>query len=169
MENYTNCSNCSGANGGLVGTGFGIFFIIILLVNFFAFCLVIVATTTLCRVKSIAKILRIFLISLLQSELVVIPFNVTLATTAALLNFTTLQPPSLVVCRVALWGYNAATFARLFHLAAFSIVVLLIVRYHKRQFHTYFIVRTLPHLCMDYSSDHQSISTCSSCLQLPIF
>ena len=136
MENFTNCTNCSGKLlfSSLSGPGFAVYLIILLIFTVFALGLAILATTLLCKVTSVAKILRILLISLLLSEMIVILFCGSIGIIAVMLNLTSIQPPNLSLCRVILWGYVVGTFTRLFNLAAFSLIVLLIVRYHKRQF-----------------------------------
>ena len=132
-QNFTNHSGQS-INGGLAGPGLGVFLIIFFFLSVFGFGLITVAVIILCKVSSVAKILRIFLISLLLSELVVVTLDIIACLLAAVLNFTQLNPPSPSLCRVILLGYNVGIYARLYNLAVFSVVVLMMVRYHKRQF-----------------------------------
>ena len=142
MENCTNCSEWL-EDADLAGPVFGGFIIISFLLNLFAFVLITTAGVILLRVNSVAKILRVFLISLLLAELIVVVFNIANCLLGVVLNFSSLSPPGLPLCRFFVWGYVTGTFARLYNLAVFSVVVLLMVRYHRRKFHPVYVIVSL--------------------------
>ena len=142
MENCTNCSERF-ADHDLAGPVFGGYIIISFFLNLLAFVLITTASIILLRINSVAKVLRVFLVSLLLAELIVVVFNAATSLLGAVLNFTSLPPPGLPLCRFFVWGYVTGTFARLYNLAVFSVVVLLMVRYHRRKFHPAYVIVSL--------------------------
>ena len=135
-----NCTNCSVNDPNLAGPGFGAFLILALLVAITVIVLNVTIITALCVAHSVSKLMRIFLINLLVAGLSVALIGTGFIISGLVLNFTTLPPPNLGFCRFLLWGYSARSIARLYCLAGFSIVVLLIVRYNKKEMKTLHIV-----------------------------
>ena len=134
-----NCSNCS-VNTNLAGPGFGAFLILVLLVAITVIVLNITVITALCVAHSVSKLMRIFLINLLVAGLSVALIGIGSFLSGLVLNFTSLPPPDLGFCRFLLWGYGVGAIARLYCLSGFSIVVLLIVCYNKKEMKTLYIV-----------------------------
>ena len=135
-----NCTNCSINDSNLAGPGFGAFLIILLLLVVTAFVLNVTIITALCVAHSVTKLMRIFLINLLVAGLIVAFIEGLFLFSSLTLNFTSHPPPDLGFCRFLVWGYSAGAIARLYCLAGFSIVVLLIVRYNKKEMKTLYIV-----------------------------
>ena len=137
MENCTNCS-VNGPNKG--GPGFGAVLIFALLLFITAIVLNVTIITALCVAHSVSKLMRIFLINLLVAGVIVALIGIGFILSGLVLNFTSLPPPDLGFCRFLVWGYGVGSVARLYCLAGFSIVVLLIVRYNKKEMKTLYIV-----------------------------
>jgi hypothetical protein len=137
----TNCtlSNCSVDDFVLGGPGFGAFLVVILLIVLIVFILDILTIIALCLSQSVAKILRIFLVNILVAGLCVASIGVGFSLSGLILNFSTLSPPDLGLCRFLVWGYSVGAIARLYCVAGFSIVVLLIVQYNKKNYGIVFI------------------------------
>ena len=135
-----NCSNCSANDPNLAGPGFGAFLILVLLVVIIAIVLNVTIITALCVAHSVSKLMRIFLINLLVAGVIVALIGIGFILFGLVLNFTSLPPPDLGFCRFLVWGYSAGSIARLYCLAGFAIVVLLIVRYNKKEMKTLHIV-----------------------------
>ena len=135
-----NCTNCSVNDPNLAGPGFGAFLIILLLLVVTAIVLNVTIITALCVAHSVTKLMRIFLINLLVAGLIVALIEGLFIFSGLSLNFTSLPPPDLGFCRFLVWGYSVGAISRLYCLAGFSIVVLLIVRYNKKEMKTPYIV-----------------------------
>ena len=135
-----NCTNCSVNDPYLAGPGFGAFLILVLLLVITAIVLNVTIITALCVAHSVSKLIRIFLINLLVGDVIVALIGIGFILSGLVLNFTSLPPPDLGFCRFLLWGPSVEGIARLYSLAGFSIVVLLIVRYNKKEMKTLYIV-----------------------------
>ena len=135
-----NCSNCSVNDPNLAGPGFGAFLILVFLLVITAIVLNITVITALCAAHSVSILMRIFLINLLIAGISVDLIGIGFILSGLALNFTSLPPPDLGFCRFLVWGYSAGAISRLYCLAGFSIVVLLIVRYNKKEMKTLHIV-----------------------------
>ena len=135
-----NCTNCSVNEPDLAGPGFGAFLIIGHLLVITAIVLNVTIITALCAAHSVAKLIRIFLMNLLVAGVLLGLMIIALGLSGLILNFTSLPPPDLGFCRFLLWGYGVGSISRLYCLAGFSIVVLLIVRYNKKEMKTLHIV-----------------------------
>ena len=135
-----NCTNCSVNDPNLGGPGFGAFLVLILLVVITAIVLNITVISALCVAHSVSKLMRIFLINLLVAGVIVGLIGIGFILSGLVLNFTSLPPPDLRFCRFLVWGYAVGAISRLYCLAGFSIVVLLIVRYNKKEMKTLHIV-----------------------------
>ena len=135
-----NCTNCSVNDPNKGGPGFGAFFIILLVLFITAIVLNVTIISALCVAHSVNKLMRIFLINLLVAGVIVALIGIGFALSGLVLNFTSLPPPDLGFCRFLLWGYFVGAISRLYSLTGFSIVVLLIVRYNKKELKTHYIV-----------------------------
>ena len=135
-----NCTNCSVNDPNLAGPGFGAFLIIGLLLVITAIVLNVTIITALCVAHSVAKLIRIFLMNLLVAGVLSGLIIIAQGLSGLILNFTFLPPPDLGFCRFLVWGYTVEAIARLYCLTGFSIVVLLIVRYNKKEMKTLYIV-----------------------------
>ena len=134
-----NCTNCSVDNPNLPAPGFSAFVIILLLLVVAAIVLDVTTITALCVAHSVIKLMRIFLINLLVPSVILSLIGGLYALYGLTLNFTSL-PPDLKFCRFLVWAYSVGAVARLYSLAGFSIVVLLIVRYNKKEMKVLYIV-----------------------------
>ena len=135
-----NCTNCSVNDPNLGGPGFGAFLVLVLLVVITAIVLNVTIITALCVAHSVTKLVRIFLINLLVAGVLFSLIGIGFFLPALVLNFTSLPPPELGFCRFLVWGYGVGAISRLYCLTGFSIVVLLIVRYNKKEMKTLHIV-----------------------------
>ena len=135
-----NCTNCSVNDPNLAGPGFGASLIFGLLLAITVIVLDVTIITALCVAHSVAKLVRIFLINLLVAGVVLALISIGFVLSGLVLNFTTLPPPDLGFCRFLVWGYAVGSIARLYCLSGFSIVVLLIVCYNKKELKTLYIV-----------------------------
>ena len=135
-----NCTYCSVDGPNLGGPGFGAFLIIGLLLVTTVIVVYVTIIIALCVSHFVAKLIRIFLINLLVAGVLFALIGTGFILSGLVLNFTSLPPPDLGFCRFLLWGYTVGAIARLYCLAGFSIVVLLIVRYNKKEMKTLHIV-----------------------------
>ena len=135
-----NCTNCSVNDPNLAGTGFGAFLILVLLLVITAIVLNITIITALCVAHSVSKLIRIILINLLVAGVIAALIGIGFILSGLVLNFTSLPPPDLGFCRFLVWGYGVGAISRLYCLAGFSIVVLLIVCYNKKEMKVLYIV-----------------------------
>ena len=127
MENLTN-SETPVSDPGLSGPGFGSFMIVLIILLALTFVLNILTISALCYIKSVAKLVRVFLINLLVAGLVTALFEACIGLMTITLNFTSAPPPPLDFCRFVTWGFAVGSIARLYSLTAFSVIVLLIVK-----------------------------------------
>ena len=135
-----NCTNCSVKDPNKGGPEIGAVLILALLLVITAIVLNVTIITALCVAHSVNKLMRIFLINLLVAGVIVALIGIGLVLSGLVLNFTSLPPPDLEFCRFLVWGYSVVAIARHYSLAGFSIVVLLIVRYNKKEMKTLYIV-----------------------------
>ena len=147
MENCTNSTtNCSvpdSTHPVLAGPGFGAYSIVM-----FSWCIVIIALiiitiSALCVAHSVAKLVRVFLINHLVAILVTALVHLGFGLLALILNFTSSPPPDLWLCRVLVFGYKNVFVLRLYSLAAFSVSVLLVVKYSKKTLKPLYIILSL--------------------------
>ena len=151
-----NCTNCSVNDPNLAGPGFGAFLILVLLVVITAFVLNVTIITALCMAHSVSTLIRIFLINLLVVGVIVALISIGFSLCGIILNFTSLPPPDMVFCRFLVWGYSNIAVVRVYSLVGFSIVVLLIVRYNKKEMKTPYIVLFLAIIwCMSILFTHE--------------
>ena len=142
MENCTNCSIPSSTSHPLAGPVFGAFLILISVLDTFAIVLTITSIAALCVARSVARLVRIYLVNHLVAVLVTALMTLAIVLLSLILNFSTLHPLRWL-CRVFVFGYLIGSISRLHSLAAFSVVVLLIVKYGKNTFKQVYIVLSL--------------------------
>ena len=145
MENCTNSTtNCSvpdSTHPVLAGPGFGAYLIVIVSLLVATTTLIAITITALCMAHSVTKLVRVFLVNLLVAGLVTALVHLGFALLALILNFTSFPPPDLWFCRVLVFGFLVGFTLRLYSLAAFSVAVLLVVRYSKNTLkHLYIIL-----------------------------
>ena len=147
MENCTNSTtNCSvpdSTHQSLAGPRFGAFTIVLFIWNIVIITLIIITISALCVAHSVAKLVRVFLINLLVVILVTALVHLGFALLALILNFTSSPPPDLWLCRVLVFGYKIVFVLRLYSLAAFSVAVLLVVKYSKKTLKPLYIILSL--------------------------
>ena len=138
MDNCTlpeeeNCSTTQDGPGSrgmeLGGAGFLAYSVIITLTMVPVIVAYVLIIATLCSVRSMAKTLQVFLINLLSAGLATGFIAVAYPLSALVISWTGIQEPSLPFCRFMVWAYAAGAIARLFSMAAFSVAVLMVVRY----------------------------------------
>ena len=134
-----NCTNFSVNDPNLAGPGFGTFMVLILLVVVTSIVLNVTIITALCAAHSLSKLMRIFLINLLVAGVSLALFGASFVLSGIILNFTSLPPPDLGFCRFLVWGIGVGVVTRLYSLVGFSLVVLLIVRFNKKDMKTLYI------------------------------
>ena len=124
---------------------FGVFLVIILgtllaVMTMIIFTMVIVYVT-----KGVHKMLKVYLINLLFAGLLMAIFGIAIVALTTVLIFAKLQvsPPDLGVCRFLQWGYIVSATVRLYSLAAFSVAVLLIIRWNQVPVHKGYIVTSI--------------------------
>ena len=142
MENCTNCSIPSSTSHPLAGPVFGAFLILISVLDTFAIVLTIISITALCVARSVAKLVRVYLVNHLVAVLVTALMTLAIVLHSLVLNFSTL-PPLRWLCRVFLFSYLIGSISRLQSLAAFSVVVLMIVKYGKNTSKQVYIIFSL--------------------------
>ena len=134
MENCTNSTtNCSipdSMNPVPANAGFTVFATLTFAVVVATFSLIIITIAALCAAHSVAKLVRVFLINLLVAGLVMTVFAGSIAFSAIILSFALTHPPPLEFCRFLSYGLGVGCVARLYSLTAFSVIVLLIVKYN---------------------------------------
>ena len=151
MDNCTlsgeqNCSTTSDGPGPDLQLGGNVFLAYSVIVSLMMAAIIVayvLTIATLCSVRSMAKTLQIFLINLLCAGLATAVIGVTFPLSAVTVHCAGIREPSLPFCRFALWGYSAGAIARLFSMAAFSVAVLLVVRYSVKALKYAPIVLTL--------------------------
>ena len=147
MENCanstTNCSVPNSTHSGLAGPGFGAFAIVMFSWNIVIIALIIITIAALCVAHSVAKLVRVFLINHLVAILATALVHIGFCLLALVLNFTTSPPPDLWFCRILVFGYKNVFILRLYSLAAFSVSVLLVVKYSKKTLKPLYIILSL--------------------------
>ena len=103
----------------------------------------VLTITTLCSVRSMAKTLQIFLFNLLSAGLATAVIGTLYPLSALTIHWAGIQEPSLPFCRLMLWAYCAGAITRLYSMAAFSVAVLMVVRYSVKALKYALVVLTL--------------------------
>ena len=136
MENCTNSTTICGVpdstHSNLAGPGLGAYAIVMFSSNLVILALIIITIAALCVAHSVAKLVRVFLINHLIAILVTALVYIGFGLLALILNFTSSPTPDLWLCRVLVFGYVVVSIGRHYSLAAFSVVILLVVNYSKR-------------------------------------
>ena len=131
MDNCTSTNDSSCSAGQLRGHAFLVMCIVFAILVLATTVLLIFTLIAVCSASTIARTLRMILVSLLIAVLLVAFAALTeLVAPIALISLDVQDPSrSLPFCRFVLWAYTAGSIARLFNTAAFSVAVLLVVRY----------------------------------------
>ena len=145
MENCTNGTNCSVLTSDDLPADsmLGPFTVFLLGVIVATTVLNIITIAALCVAHPVVKLVRIFLINILVAGLVASLFALCLVFFPVILTFTSTPPPPLNFCRFVSYGLVVGSIARLYSLAAFSVIVLLIVKYNVRIIRKVYIVLSL--------------------------
>ena len=145
MENCSNNTSCTPSNSfpGPTDSKFASFVIVLDTLELASIVFSLITIAALCSVYSVAKLVRIFLINFLIAGVVLALFVIFASLSAIIIGLTTLPPPPLDVCRVAVWSVAVSSVARLYGLTAFSIVVLLMVKYHIKVVRNVYIAISL--------------------------
>ncbi len=93
--------------------------------------LVLLTAVAVSLASPVPKIIRVFLVNLLAAGLIVATICIAILVTAITLVLSDIGEPARILCALQLWVFGAGSVARLLSLAAFSIVVLRIVRFGK--------------------------------------
>ena len=129
MDNGTATNNSSCSAGQLRGHAFLVFCIVLAILVIATAVLLIFTLIAVCSANTIARTLRMILASLLIAVLLTALAALTELVIPIPLALLDVQDPSLPFCRFVLWTYAVGSIARLFNTAAFSVAVLLVVRY----------------------------------------
>ena len=147
MENNTNSTiNYSvpdSAHLALVGPGFGAYIIVLFSFLVATTTLIVITIAALCVARSVAKLVRVFLINLLVAGLVNTLVYMCFALLGLILNFAYSPPPDLWFCRVLVFSFLVGFTLRIYSLAAFSVAVLLVVKYSKKTSKPLYIILSL--------------------------
>ena len=128
MENCT-ATNSSCNAGELRGYAFLTFCVLFAIIVIATAALLIFTLTAVCSVQKMARTLRMILASLMIAGLVVAISTLTELLIPITLMLLNVQDPPLSFCRLVLWAYAVGAIAKPFNTAAFSVAVLLVVRY----------------------------------------
>ena len=144
MENCTNNSvNCS-AVGSQDGAGdYAALGVLIPLMGGVTFALNIPTIIALCMAHTINSALRFLLISTLTSGLLISGTFILPSLIALVTVFSDAPPPPLFLCRFNWWLGNIATLSRTFSVLAFTMIVMITVRYGKNVIKPLYIVLSL--------------------------
>lgn len=145
MENCTGNSNCTGhSNYTGVGRGdFGAFGILMPAIGGLLFVLSVPTIIALCTTRTIAKGLRIYLISALVSGIMINTSSVLAGLIALVTVYSGAPAPPPLFCRFMLWVYNNGALARSFSVVGYSVMVLIVVRYGKKNLKAVYIILSL--------------------------
>ena len=144
MENCTNSTtNCSvpdSTHPVLAGPGFGAYNVVMFSLLLVTTTLIVITISALCVAHSVAKLVRVFLINLLVVGVVNTLVYMGFVLLALILNLTSFPPPDLWLCRILVFGFVVGFILRLYSLAAFSVSVLLVVKYSKKTLKPLYII-----------------------------
>ena len=139
MENCSNgTSNCShlGEGSGLDGPGFGVFSLLIALLSVAQCALMVLTIAALCKARTMSKHLRIFLINILVGALVLGGTFLISTALSVVLVFAETGPPPVLFCRLLVWALGIGGYIRLLNVSAYAVVVLVKVRFGKKDWKT---------------------------------
>ena len=135
MENCSNgTSNCShlGEGQGLDGPGFAAFSLLMALLSVAECVLTILTIVALCMARSMSKHLRIFLINILVAVLAMGVAFFILTVLSVILVFDETGLPSILFCHLLFFLLGVGALSRPLNLSLYSVVVLVVVRFGKR-------------------------------------
>ena len=135
MENCSNgTSNCShlGEGQGLDGPGFAAFSLLMALLSVAECVLTILTIVALCMARSMSKHLRIFLINILAAVLVMGVAFFILTVLSVILVFNETGLPSILFCHLLFFLLGVGALSRPLNLSLYSVVVLVVVRFGKK-------------------------------------
>ena len=135
MENCSNgTSNCShlGGGQGLDGPGFGVFSLLTALLSVALCALTILTIAALCMAQTMSKHLRIFLINILVGVLVMGIAFLLLTALSVILVLAKPKLPPIYFCYVVYYVFGVGALSRPLNLTLYSLVVLITVRFGKK-------------------------------------
>ena len=141
MENCTGDSNCTGH--GLKRGDFEVFGILIPAIGGMLFFLNVPTIVALCTTQAVAKGLRMYLISTLVSGLLFSMSSIVLGLIVLVLVFSGAPVPPPLLCRFLIWMLNIGSTARCFNVVGFSLIVLIVVRFGKKNMKVLYIILSL--------------------------
>ena len=108
--------------------------------------LVLLTAVAVGLASPVPKIIRVFLVNLLAAGLVVVSICFVIGCISIVLALSDVEEPARIICALQLWVFGTGAVARLLSLAAFSIIVLRIVRFGKMTMKGVYIALTLAFL-----------------------
>ena len=134
MNCSNDSSNCSylGESQSLNGPGFGSFCLLMALLGVAASALTVLTVVALCMARSMGKQLRIYLINMLVAVLVMAGALLIFSVLPVVLVFADTELPPITFCRMLAWLFGVSGYARPLSVTAYSVVVLAIVRFGKK-------------------------------------
>ena len=140
MENCSNgtsnCSHLGGEGQGLDGPGFGAFSLLLALLSAAQCALMILTVVALCMARGMSKHLRIFLINILAAALMMGGTFLILTALSVVLVFAETGLPPILLCRFMVWTLGVGGYARPLNVSAYAVVVLVYVRFGKKNWKT---------------------------------
>lgn len=133
--NISNCTNCVhefAAFGFLLPVLAGVLF-----------SLSLPTIIALCTTQAVDKGFRMFLTSALVSGILIIISSCLMGLIALVTVFFPVQPPATLLCRFLIWVYNIGQVARSFSVVGFSTMVLVVVRYGRKNMKVMYIILSL--------------------------
>ena len=141
VNGSVNCSDSLQAPGNR--SEFEVFGVLVTAMGGATFVLNVPTIIALCLTRAVSKALRVFLISTLLSGLLVSGTFTLSGLIGVVTVFFTTPPPPLLLCRFIFWLHNIGGVARSYSLTGFSIMVLIVVRYGKKNIKPLYIVMPL--------------------------
>ena len=135
MENCSNgTSNCSylGEGQGLDGPEFGVFNLLMTLLNLSQCALTILTIASICKARSMSKQFRIFLINILVGVLLMEGAFLILTVLSVILVFIEAGLPPILFCYILYFIIGVGVHARPLNLTLYSVATLVTVRFGKK-------------------------------------
>ena len=142
MENCTGGSNCTGMHG-LKREDFEAFGFLITILGSLLFLVSVPTIFALGTTWSVAQGLKLYLISTLVAGLLLSVSTIILGLISLVMVFTEAPAPPAAFCRIFIWLNNISSTARCFNVVGFSIVVLVVVRFGKKNIKFLYIALSL--------------------------
>lgn len=139
MENSSNFSGYEEQRGNLDVYGF------LKLANggLYLFLSISTIIALLCTTKSVAKGLKMYLISILVSGILISMCSILTSLVTLVTVFSAAPAPTPIFCRMIIWMIGLCNSARCFCVAGFSIMVLVVVRYGNKNLNIIYITLSL--------------------------